>query len=105
MAYTPTYHDITVNNSVNVHYFEAGSKSLPTLLLLHGFPSSSTQYRDLAPLLSHKYHIIAPDFPGFGLTQAPPDFSYTFDNLAAVTQALLTNLNITSYAIYVFGKI
>jgi len=102
MAYTPTYHDVIVNSSVKVHYFEAGSKSLPTLLLLHGFPSSSTQYRDLAPLLSHKYHIIAPDFPGFGLTQAPADFTYTFDNLAAVTEALLATLQITSYAIYVF---
>jgi len=102
MAYIPTYHNVTVNDSVNVHYFEAGNKSLPTLLLLHGFPSSSTQYRDLAPLLSHKYHIIAPDFPGFGLTTAPSDFVYTFDNLAAVTQALLTTLNIPSYAIYVF---
>ena len=84
MAYTPTYHDVTVLNSVKVHYFEAGNPSHPTLLLLHGFPSSSTQYRDLAPLLAHKYHIIAPDFPGFGLTEAPPNFDYTFDNLAAV---------------------
>ena len=102
MAYTPTYHDITVNNSVNVHYFEAGSKSIPTLLLLHGFPSSSTQYRDLAPLLSHKYHIIAPDLPGFGLTTVPSDFTYTFDNLAAVIQSFLATLQITSYAVYVF---
>lgn len=102
MAYTPTYHDVTVNNSVKVHYFEAGSKHLPTLLLLHGFPSSSTQYRDLAPLLAHKYHIIAPDFPGFGLTQAPSDFAYNFDNLAAVIEAFLATLQITSYAVYVF---
>lgn len=102
MAYVPTYHSITLPNSVNIHYFEAGSPSLPTLLLLHGFPSSSTQFRDLAPLLSHKYHLIAPDFPGYGLTTAPADFAYTFDNLAATTLALLTHLHISSYAIYVF---
>lgn len=102
MAYTPTYHDVTVNDSVKIHYFEAGDPSLPTLLLLHGFPSSSTQYRDLAPLLSHKYHTIAPDLPGFGLTQVPANFVYTFDNLAATIQSLLATLQITSYAIYVF---
>lgn len=102
MAYIPTYHDVTVNDSVKVHYFEAGDRSLPTLLLLHGFPSSSTQYRDLAPLLSHKYHIIAPDLPGFGLTATPSNFVYTFDNLAAVIQSFLATLQITSYAIYVF---
>jgi pimeloyl-ACP methyl ester carboxylesterase len=102
MAYIPTYHNLIINNSVDVHYFEAGNKSLPTLLLLHGFPSSSTQYRDLAPLLAHKYHIIAPDLPGFGLTKAPADFVYTFDNLAKVVIAFLASLQISSYAIYVF---
>ena len=102
MTYVPTYHDLTVNDSVTVHYFEAGDKSLPTLLLLHGFPSSSTQYRDLAPLLAHKYHIIAPDLPGFGLTKAPADFIYTFDNLANIILGFLATLQTTSYAIYVF---
>lgn len=102
MAYIPTHHNVTVNNSVDVHYLEAGDKSLPTLLLLHGFPSSSTQYRDLAPLLAHKYHIVAPDLPGFGLTIAPSDFVYNFDNLAKVIEALLEALQISTYAIYVF---
>lgn len=102
MSYVPTYQSLTVGDSVNLHYFEAGSKDLPTILLLHGFPSSSSQFRDLAPLLSHKYHIIAPDFPGYGLTTAPADFQYTFDNLAKVTIALLAALQISSYAIYVF---
>lgn len=102
MAYVPTYHNITVSGSVNMHYFEAGSPSLPTLLLLHGFPSSSTQFHDLAPLLAHKYHLIAPDFPGYGLTTAPPDYTYTFDNLAASTLSLLALLQISSYALYVF---
>jgi pimeloyl-ACP methyl ester carboxylesterase len=101
MAYIPTYHSITVNN-INIHYFTSGSPSLPTLLLLHGFPSSSTQFRDLAPLLSHKYHIIALDFPGYGLTQAPSDFAYNFENLASVTLAFLAALQVSSYAIYVF---
>lgn len=102
MSYTPTYHNLTVEGSVNLHYFEAGSKDQPTLLLLHGFPSSSAQFRDLAPLLAHKYHLIAPDFPGYGQTTVPADFAYTFGNLANVTIALLTALQISSYAIYVF---
>ena len=102
MLYTPTYHNLTVEGSVNLHYFEAGSKDHPTLLLLHGFPSSSAQFRDLAPLLAHKYHLIAPDFPGYGQTTVPADFAYTFDNLANVTIALLSALQISSYAIYVF---
>lgn len=102
MAYTPTYHNLTIEGGVNLHYFEAGSRQLPTLLLLHGFPSSSAQFRDLAPLLSEKYHIIAPDFPGYGQTTVPPGYAYTFDNLASVTIALLSALQISSYAIYVF---
>ena len=66
--YVPTYRDITVTTSalggigpVNVHYIEAGNATLPTVLLLHGFPSSSMQYRDLIPMLSNSYHILAPD--------------------------------------------
>ncbi|KAF4464480.1 Epoxide hydrolase [Fusarium albosuccineum] len=102
MIYAPTYHNVTLDSGVNMHYFEAGSAHNPTLLLLHGFPSSSSQFRDLAPLLAPKYHIIAPDFPGYGQTTAPASFDYTFDNLADATLALLTALQIASYAMYVF---
>lgn len=102
MAYVPTYRNLAVEGGVSLHYFEAGSRKLPTLVLLHGFPSSSAQFRDLAPLLSEQFHIIAPDFPGYGLTTAPADFAYTFDNLAGVTVALLATLQIDTYAMYVF---
>ncbi|KAF2721324.1 alpha/beta-hydrolase [Polychaeton citri CBS 116435] len=101
MAYIPTYHNATVG-SVNVNYIEAGSQSLPNLLLLHGFPSSSNQFRDLIPLLSDSYHIIAPDLPGFGLTKTPADFVFTFDNLADVIGSFVAQLSWTSYAMYIF---
>lgn len=103
----PTYHNTTVTpqglGAVNVNYIEAGNPSLPTFVLLHGFPSSSNQFRDLIPLLSDSYHVLAPDFPGFGLTTVEHhDFKYTFDNLTAVIQAWLLALNVTSYAVYIF---
>ena len=66
-------------------YREAGSKGSPTIVLLHGFPSSSHMYRDLIPMLSDKFHVIAPDYVGFGYSDMPSvkEFEYTFDNLAA----------------------
>src|SRR5215813_7385224 len=69
-----------------VFYREAGERKNPTVLLLHGFPTSSHMYRDLIPLLADRYHVIAPDLPGFGNTASPPRgrFDYTFDNLARV---------------------
>ena len=104
--YIPSYKSISVNPSglgtFNINYIEAGDPALPTILLLHGFPSSSTQYRDFIPLLSSKYHILAPDLPGFGLTTSPADLKFTFDNLAAAIGAWLAALNIISYAVYIF---
>lgn len=99
--FTITHHDISLDASTTVHYFTTGSPSYPTLLLLHGFPSSSTQYHDFATLLAHKYHIIAPDLPGFGLTTVPSEFTYTFDNLASIICDFLLNLGIKRYAVYV----
>jgi pimeloyl-ACP methyl ester carboxylesterase len=104
--YIPTYHDVSVNpaglGTFKIHYIEAGDASLPNVVLLHGFPSSSTQYRDLIPMLSGSYHVLAPDFPGYGLTESPKNLDYTFDNVTAAISAWLVALNITSYAIYVF---
>ena len=102
MANRTTYNNITVAPSTNVSYIEAGSKTLPTLLLLHGFPSSSNQWRNLIPLLSATYHIIAPDLPGFGLTTVPADYNYTFENLTNTISAFLTALQLSSYAVYIF---
>ena len=102
--YVPTYHNISVAPSglgtFNINYVEAGAPTLPTVLLLHGFPSSSTQYRDFIPLISGSYHVLAPDLPGFGLTTSPADLKYTFDNLTAAIAAWLVALQITSYAVY-----
>ena len=104
--YAPTYYNLSVTpsglGSIDVHYIEAGSPNLPTVLLLQGFPSSSNQYRGLIELLHDDYHVLAPDFPGYGLTSTPSDFKYTFDNLGATIGAWLAALNITSYAMYLF---
>jgi pimeloyl-ACP methyl ester carboxylesterase len=85
-------------------YREAGEKTSPTIVLLHGFPSSSHMYRDLIPLLADRFHIIAPDYVGFGYSDMPSakEFAYTFDNLAAHTEELLLgNLDLKQFSIYV----
>lgn len=89
---------------VKIFYREAGPKDAPTLLLLHGFPSSSFQYRELMSLLADKYHVIAPDLPGFGFTEVSVlrDYQYTFYNLAKTIDAFVEALNLARYALYVF---
>lgn len=83
---------------------EAGADLSPALLLLHGFPSSSHMFRDLIPALAHDYHVVAPDLPGFGFSDAPDraGFTYTFDHLADVIDRFTTMVGLTRYAIYVF---
>ena len=87
-----------------VFYREAGDPDDPTLLLLHGFPSSSHMFRSLMPLLSDRFHLVAPDLPGFGFTRSPTrdHFDYTFDNLARVTAAFTDRLRLDRYGIYMF---
>jgi len=87
-----------------VFYREAGAPGSPTLLLLHGFPSSSHMYRELIPRLADRYHLVAPDLPGFGFTHSPGrgEFAYTFDNLAKVTAGFTDAIGLERYAIYVF---
>lgn len=89
---------------VNVFYREAGSSDLPTVLLLHGFAASSYMFRDLIPQLAQKYHVIAPDLPGFGQTTVLPgvEFSYTFDHLTSVIDAFTAAMELERYAMYVF---
>jgi pimeloyl-ACP methyl ester carboxylesterase len=89
---------------VVVFYREAGDRQHPTLLLLHGFPSSSHMFREVIPLLAERYHIVAPDLPGFGFTTAPERgaFAYTFDNLAKVVEDFTDVIGLTRYAVYVF---
>lgn len=97
------YQQINVDG-LNVFYREAGPTDAPAVLLLHGYPTSSHMFRDLIPILSGQYHIIAPDLPGFGYSDAPDrtNFAYTFDNLANVMQSFIEELDLKRFAIYVF---
>jgi pimeloyl-ACP methyl ester carboxylesterase len=87
-----------------IFYREAGDPNQTSLLLLHGFPSSSHMFRNLIPLLSDRFHIVAPDLPGFGFSQSPPrsQFKYTFDNLATVIEAFTAVVRLQRYALYLF---
>jgi pimeloyl-ACP methyl ester carboxylesterase len=98
---TTTYHSVTIGG-VGVFYREAGPKEAPTLVLLHGFPSSSREFDTLIPLLATRYHLIAPDFPGFGQSGTPPpsSYPYTFDQLAKTTSDLLEQLKISRCCFY-----
>jgi len=99
---TTTYHTAKIDG-LNLLYREAGDAKRPAIVLLHGFPSSSHMFRDLIPKLAAKYHVIAPDYPGFGYSDQPSvaEFAYTFDHLAAVTDDLLNSLKLERYAIYI----
>jgi pimeloyl-ACP methyl ester carboxylesterase len=99
---TTTYRRVQVDDT-GVFYREAGPKDAPTIVFLHGFPSSSRQFDTLVPLLAIRYHLIAPDFPGFGQSDAPPpsEYEYTFANLAKTMGAFLVALRIEKYTLYV----
>ena len=91
-------------NGLGVSYRESGPAGAPTLLLLHGYPTSSHMFRNLIPLLNEKYHILAPDLPGFGNTDLPDRamYTYTFENLAKTMQGFIDELGLKRFAIYVF---
>ncbi|MCI0599146.1 MAG: alpha/beta hydrolase [Beijerinckiaceae bacterium] len=100
-AESVSYHVTTVRG-LDIFYREAGPASAQTVLLLHGFPSSSHMFRDLIPVLATKYHVIAPDYPGFGHSSAPPpgSFQYTFANLAVVVDEFTQMAGLNNYVIY-----
>ena len=100
---TATLTPATGGEPLSTYYREAGSPQRPTVVLLHGFPTSSHMFRGLIPLLADRYHVIAPDHVGFGRSSAPAvsDFPYTFDALADVTEALLAQLGVGDFAMYV----
>lgn len=100
-AQSATYHYTTVDG-INIFYREAGDPKKPTVVLLHGFPSSSHMFRDLIPLLAPYFHVIAPDEPGFGNSEvpSPEKFTPTFDAVAAVTEKMLQQLGTTSFVLY-----
>jgi pimeloyl-ACP methyl ester carboxylesterase len=89
---------------LNIFYREAGPRDAPTLLLLHGFPSASHMFRDLIPELADRFHVIAPDLPGFGQSDMPDRgaFTYTFDNIARVIDRFTEVVGLDRFAIYVF---
>lgn len=89
-------------DGLTLFYREAGNPDQPAILLLHGFPASSFMFRDLIGHLSDRFHVIAPDYPGFGYSEAPStqDFAYTFDHLTDVVEKLTSVLGIEKYALY-----
>ena len=100
---TTVHHRYATVTGQQLFYREAGRVEAPTVLLLHGFPASSFMFRHLIPLLAGRYHVIAPDHLGFGLSDAPPvdEFGYNFDALADLTAGLLKQLGVGRYAMYV----
>jgi pimeloyl-ACP methyl ester carboxylesterase len=98
-----TYRNALVDGS-NIFYREAGPKDAPTILLLHGFPTSSHMFRNLIPALTDRYHMVAPDLPGFGFSDAPDRkrFSYTFENLAKVIDSFTQAIGLNRFTLYVF---
>jgi pimeloyl-ACP methyl ester carboxylesterase len=99
---TLTYKTVTVDG-LELFYREAGPKDAPTVLLLHGFPSSSRMFDTLMPLLADRYHLVAPDYPGFGQSAAPPadQFAYTFDHLADVVGKFTDALELKRYVLFI----
>src|SRR5881397_2760260 len=89
---------------IGVFYREAGPKDAPTILLLHGFPTAGHMFRDLIPQLADRFHLIAPDLPGFGQSDMPDDGTlvYTFDNVARVIDRFTEVIGLGRFAIYVF---
>lgn len=95
------YRTVTADG-LEIFYREAGDPKAPTILLLHGFPTSSHMFRDLIPLLADRFHLIAPDYPGFGYSARPTvnEFEYTFDHLTDVMEHVVDALGLTRYALY-----
>jgi len=98
----PTLYKTAQVDGLDIFYREAGSPTAPTILLLHGFPTSSHMFRNLIPALSDRYHLIAPDYPGFGNSEQPSmsEFDYTFDGLAEVIDQFTEQLGLDTYSLY-----
>ncbi len=100
---TQIHHKTTTVDGMTIFYREAGSPTAPTLLLLHGYPTSSRMFRDLIPQLADRYHVVAPDYPGFGYSSMPDHkaFAYTFENLTRVIEHFTHALQLEKYSLYV----
>jgi pimeloyl-ACP methyl ester carboxylesterase len=101
MAQNTSYRTVQVDG-LSIFYREAGPKDAPTILLLHGLPSSSRMFEPLLTRLAGQFHMVAPDYPGFGHSDAPTpkEFSYTFDHIAQVMDHFTETLNLTKYTLY-----
>jgi len=98
-----THHRTKTINGIKIFYREAGPANAPVVLLLHGFPTSSHMFRNLIPELADRYHVIAPDYPGYGQSDMPDraTFAYTFDRFGELVDGLLDQLGVARYAMYV----
>lgn len=98
----PTLHKNVTINGLNIFYREAGDLDKPTIILLHGYPTSSHMFRNLITDLSVRYHVLAPDYPGFGRSDQPliKDFDYTFDNMSKIVEAFINELHVEKYSLY-----
>lgn len=98
----PVHYKTTRIGEVDVFYREAGPKDAPVILLLHGFPTSSNMFRNLIPRLAQSFHVVAPDYPGFGQSSMPDHtaFAYTFENYAKIVDALMEFLGLARYSMY-----
>ena len=97
-----TYRTVDVDG-LDIFYREAGPRDAPTILLLHGFPTSSHMFRNLIPALADRFHLVAPDYPGFGNSAMPSEgaFDYSFDRLASVMERFTERLGLSRYSLYV----
>ncbi|MBD2066418.1 alpha/beta hydrolase [Leptolyngbya sp. FACHB-671] len=97
-----TYRTVSIDG-LDIFYREAGSRDNPTILLLHGFPTSSHMFRNLIPALADKFHLVAPDYPGYGNSSMPTvdEFDYTFDHLAEIVEKFITAIDLKKYSLYV----
>ena len=102
MCSTSTVHRTVTVDGLSLFYREAGNPSNPKIVLLHGFPSSSHQYRNLISVLANHFHVVAPDYPGFGNSDlpSPDEFNYTFDRLSQVVQDFLKAIGFTHFGLY-----
>ena len=96
-----TFRTVSIDG-LDIFYREAGSRDNPTILLLHGFPTSSHMFRNLMPALADRFHLIAPDYPGYGNSSMPTvdEFDYTFDRLAEIVEKFITAINLKKYSLY-----
>ncbi|MEH2007300.1 alpha/beta fold hydrolase [Nostoc sp.] len=97
-----TYSTVSIDG-LDIFYREAGSRNNPTILLLHGFPTSSHMFRNLIPALADRFHLVAPDYPGYGNSSMPTvnEFDYTFDHLAQIVEKFIAAINLKRYSLYV----